>query len=316
MRYRKIMVAGCCMVVGVICTCVKQTSAQDADPFGGSTGSQHKATQAKVITRHSLNIVEHPVSLTHRLSDKIRQRLQAPITLDYDEEAWSDVEQDLESRLGINIILDQSAKDDSLDVDEPMSIQLRDVPGNYALRLLLGEKNATYFVQAGVVRVISLDESQEPEYFVRKVFDANSLLSAINRWNHLHRQKSKKPAAPESETSDSNHSTSSHSRVIVRAAASAGQYGGGGGGRGGGGSGVFVQGSSGPGTETSGLSPAEEQLTELIFQSVDQDQWMDYGSGMATMSVVCGQLVVFGSESLVTDIDELLSDLSVKLASD
>ena len=57
-------------------------------------------------------------------------------------------------------------------------------------------------------------------------------------------------------------------------------------------------------------------MTDLIYQSVDGDQWLVSGTGNATMSLVCGHLVVFGPENLISDIDELLSDLKVKLAAD
>ena len=238
MRYRNVMAISLCMACGVICTSVRQSSAQDADSFGGSSASQQKATQTKVITRRSLSNGDPSVSLPNRLSDKTRQRLQEPITLDYEEVSWSDVERQLEERLGINIILAQSAKDDSLDVDEPMSMQLRDVPGNYALRLLLREKNATYFVQSGVIQIISIDDAEtDPKYFVRKVFDVDDLLGAIKRWNDLHREEFEKPkdnpvpASPVPETPNASNSSNNNPRVIIRAAASAGQFGGGGGGR-------------------------------------------------------------------------------------
>ena len=64
------------------------------------------------------------------------------------------------------------------------------------------------------------------------------------------------------------------------------------------------------------MTSTGEQLTELIYQSFDEGQWKDFGGGSATMSMVCGQLVVFGPETLVSDIDELLADLRGKLASD
>ena len=230
MRYRKVMAISLCMACGVICTSVRQSSAQDADSFGGSSASQQKAAQTKVITRRSLSTGDPSVSLPNRLSDKTRQQLQKPITLDYEELSWSDVERQLEERLGINIILDQSAKDDSLDVDEPMSMKLRDVPGNYALRFLLREKNATYFVQAGVVRIISIDDAEsDSTFFVRRVFQVDDLLGAIKDWNHLHRNEFKKPkhdavpASPAPATPNASQSSSNNARVIVRTAASAGQ---------------------------------------------------------------------------------------------
>ena len=174
---------------------------------------------------------------------------------------------------------------------------------------MLGKWNATYFVRAGVVRIISLDDVQNGSgFFARKVFDVDDLLGAINQWNHLHQLELKKPedaAAPEtpaSESPNANHSSSDNSHLIVRASAAAGQHGGPG------------NGFRAPVVWRRSL--AGYQLTDLIYQSVDGDQWLVSGSGNATMSLVCGHLVVYGPETLISDIDELLSDLKGKLATD
>ena len=332
MRYRRTAVIGLCVGFGMLCaselpTFISAAVAQDADPFGGSPESQpsvqQKATRPEASDKQSAkNAGNSSQSSPTRLSDATRQLLREPVTIDYEEVPWSDVERDLESRLRINILLDQSAKDDSLVVDEPMSMKLRDVPGNYALRFLLREKNATYFVQAGVVRIISIDDAEsDPDYFVRRVFQVDDLLGAIKDWNHLHRNEFKKPkhdavpASPAPATPNASQSSSTNARVIFRTAASAGQFGGGGGGGGGGGFG-YSKGHSGRGTEASGMTPAGEQLTKLIRHSVNEEQWLETGSGLATMSLVCGKLVVFGTETLVSDIDELLADLRGKLATD
>ena len=252
MRLKKTALVGLCLFSGAIYTSTMQPSivtamlvAQDADPLGNSSASkqatQQKEAQPTASKKQPRGRIIRPASLATRMSDEARQRLKEPITLNYDEAAWSDVEQDLEARLKLNILLHHSAKDDSLDGDEPITISLSDVPGNHALRLLLQPKNATYVVQAGVVQIISLDDAHaDPSFFVRKVFDVGNLLATIT----------------------------------------------------------------------------SKQLTNLIYKSVGQEQWLENGNGLATLALAGDQLVVFGTETLISDLDELLADLSSKLASD
>lgn len=110
--------------------------------------------------------------------ERILRALEQPATLDYDEEAWSDVEADLESKFRINIVLTQSAKDDSLDVDEPMTANLRGIRLKNALRLMLKEKNATFIVRDEVLQIVSIDDAEtDPKFLVTNVYNVGDLVA-------------------------------------------------------------------------------------------------------------------------------------------
>ena len=110
--------------------------------------------------------------------ERILRALEQPATLDYDEEAWSDVEADLESKFRINIVLTQSAKDDSLDVDEPMTVNLRGIRLKNALRLMLKDKNATFIVRDEVLQIVSIDDAEtDPKFLVTNVYNVGDLVA-------------------------------------------------------------------------------------------------------------------------------------------
>lgn len=56
----------------------------------------------------------------------IRAKLGQPIDLSLNATPWSDVEELLENKLKLNIVLTRSAIDDSLSQDEPIFFTLRD----------------------------------------------------------------------------------------------------------------------------------------------------------------------------------------------
>ena len=177
MRYRKILVVGLSTFIGVICTSVEQTAAQDADPFG--SGEQPTAKQIS-----SAAITDKQASPRLSPAERIRKALSEPCTLDYDEAAWSDVEADLEARYQINIVLSQSARDDSLTDDDSITVNLRGIRLGNALRLMLMENNATFVAQDQVLRIISLDDAASaPHFFSRRIFDVSEILLAADGWH-------------------------------------------------------------------------------------------------------------------------------------
>lgn len=90
-------------------------------------------------------------------NDWVAAKLKGKITLDYDQSPWSDIEEDLENRLGVNIYLHPSAIDDSLTKDEPVTVHVT-APAGAALRTMLKMENANYVVKNQVVVVMSLDD--------------------------------------------------------------------------------------------------------------------------------------------------------------
>ena len=89
---------------------------------------------------------------------KTAQALDEPVTLLFDATPWSDIEETLEASLGINIALDQSAQNDSLSANEPITIDLHGIRAKNALTIMLWQKNATFRVKDGTVVIYSLDD--------------------------------------------------------------------------------------------------------------------------------------------------------------
>jgi hypothetical protein len=115
------------------------------------------------VERIKPDIVETKESKKKRLervaadNDLVAAKLKGKITLKYDETRWSEVEVDLEKRLGVNIYLERSAIDDSLTKAQPVTVNVTAAAGD-ALRTTLKMNNATYVVKNQVVTVISLDD--------------------------------------------------------------------------------------------------------------------------------------------------------------
>ncbi len=125
-------------------------------------------------------------SCPDRLSDATRRnmeteaKLREVVSLEYLEVPWKEIEQDLEERGAFNIFLDQSARDDSLNEDEPLTFQLSDIPLEKALLMLLAEKNATFHIDHGIVVVISRDDAEDPRYMKVKMYNCRDLIDEID----------------------------------------------------------------------------------------------------------------------------------------
>ncbi len=112
-------------------------------------------------------------------SNDLDEKLRMPANFDFDEVPFGEVMGELQNNYRINMVLDQSAKDDSLTKDEPVSCRLRQVRLATFLRFLLQTKNATYVVDEGILRIISLDVASDAEFHRRKIFDCRPLLDRI-----------------------------------------------------------------------------------------------------------------------------------------
>ena len=123
-------------------------------------------------------------STTTRENQKIEQALDQLCRFEYDETPFIDVMDDLREHYGFNVLLDTSAKDDSLTEDEPLTFSIVDIPLRDALALMLMEKNATFQIDHGVLKIISLDVADAPEYMRRKIFDCRALLMKMRDPQH------------------------------------------------------------------------------------------------------------------------------------
>jgi len=79
-------------------------------------------------------------------------------------------------RLGLPIVLDQSAQDDSLDYQENLTLPLPYEPLGVRLRHALAEHNAALCITDGLLRIISLDDAgTDPRFLTTLVYDVTSL---------------------------------------------------------------------------------------------------------------------------------------------
>ncbi|MFT5304122.1 MAG: hypothetical protein ACI87E_004110 [Mariniblastus sp.] len=80
------------------------------------------------------------------------------------------------NRLGLPTILSVSAKDDSLDFDDHIELPLPN--SSLRTRLFAGLKdvNATIWYAENRIGIISLDDSEESEYFLTATYDVTSLV--------------------------------------------------------------------------------------------------------------------------------------------
>jgi hypothetical protein len=124
--------------------------------------------------------VNQGLSETTRRNRLIDEKLTKPIEWDFNETPFSDVRSMLANQLEANVFLDQTAKDDSLTDDAPVTFVASSLPGKDALHLMLRDYNATYVVQRGVINVISLDVATDPEYMRRKIFNCAALFNSEN----------------------------------------------------------------------------------------------------------------------------------------
>ena len=115
-----------------------------------------------------------------RRTVETRAKLSQVIDFNEMETPFLEIMDRLASEYGLNILLDITARDDSLSEDEPITFRVTGVPGGKALRLMLREKNATFVIQEGIVRVISLDVATDPDYFTRRIIDVSGLLDTIS----------------------------------------------------------------------------------------------------------------------------------------
>ena len=259
--------------------------------------------------------------------------LKQAVDLDFDGIPFVEVIEELADTTGLNFILTDSASDDALPDDEPITFKITGMPLEKALDLMLATKNATYVIDSGVVLFISLDEAEDEKWFRVKMFDCRELVKAL--------PKSAPPVK------------------LINFGGAFGRSGRGreggfdGSGGGGGGGGVFSiappshqsQPQTGNNTkkQTAKKSPSESQLLDKKLQQImkmleqeatrrqpqpsveytletlvrsmaGSDTWVEGdGHGSASLKAVNGILIVRNSETILKQVENLLLDLEGKL---
>jgi len=213
--------------------------------------------------------------------------LESLCSLEYEETQFSDVKAELEEHYRLNIVLDQSAMDDSLTEEELVTVRLRGISLAKALDLMLRPFNATYTIDEGVVVIISKDNMFDPEHLRLKMFDCKKLVAALPA-----RGRQGFPIVP----------------------------------NGGGGGGVFciedaVKKETGGKAPPSAKTPkptsppsSENTLLNLVQTMIEPDSWSrDSQGGEGRAEVINGILIVHQTESVLRQISEMLKDLRGKV---
>lgn len=307
--------------------------AQQEDPFGaggGPVGGNQKAENP--FGSPDVKPEAKPTTPAKRQkkvdwNKKIRDALSSQWNPDYEEIAFTEVMDELQERYKINVLLDQSARDDALSEDTPVTFKVTGITLDKALALMLRPHNASYVVKNDVLHVISLDVANDPENFRREIIDCRSLLRLIAQ-NEKYRVGTPISIYP-----------------ISEAARTGGAGGGGGGGFGGGGrghgGGVFniitaqdekelaekakvggdkVRKGQSTATTKSFIAgnyvvkyqTAEPMLLDLIRTMVDPEGWDDT-NGDGTAQIVGGCLVISQTEEVIVEIQSLIQDLERRL---
>ncbi len=255
-----------------------------------------------------------------RRNIEIRKLLTTEASLDFEDTEFADVMDYLMDKHGFNVVLDHSARDDSLQVDTPISFKITDIPLNKSLKLMLRDHNATYVVNSGVVRIISMDVASDPEYFSRQIFDVSNLLQQIAQ---LEKHRIGTPRGVSSNVRGGgifcvpNQDLRPESKPVDQAAKqiqnlAAGELS------------TEETAVPMPAQNTAGLSAqaasetpehelrtAENMLIDLIKTTIAPDSWTNT-NGDGTLEILGGLMVVGQTEEISEAIGELLQDLSFR----
>lgn len=317
--------AGTIFLAAAVCSTGLSNSTDDNEPNGSATSKN----RLRIST-----------------DEEIEKKLQQPAAMDYDEVEFVEVMNELRDHNGINVVLDQSAQDDSLTEDELITIHVSNINLSTALHLMLNEKNATYLVSDGVLKIISLDVASDPEFFQTKIINCRDLLAKIAQADPRVGQPVSIQRFTHGGGFGSGGAPNSKGGGVFNLMP---QAGGGGGGFGGGGGGGFGGGGGRPisispehlmltqgmatefanqdadkdGNQVTANKPtaqgpivtlmtAERLLLELIRVTVDPDGWDDT-SGDGTIVIMGGLMVISQSQKTIEDVEKLLAELNQKM---
>ncbi len=248
-------------------------------------------------------------------------KLSNRIDLVYQDTPLSEVMKDLRDQFDINILLDQSARDDALSDDEPITFTCKNIRAHKGIRLMLLNHNGTFVLDEGILRIISMDVASDSEYFARRIFDVRQLLKQI--------------AVGEKDRIEASQVQPGQINIYASGFGLAG----GGSGRGGG---LFrIQDTETP-NETPSLDEQLEKIEEtddaniviqgplkvvkrmapsrtpqnLLLESIKMhvapDGWSDT-NGDATIEIIAGLLIVHAREETLDEVNDLINEMNNRM---
>lgn len=251
-------------------------AAQDSSTFAAAAKTQSNPGMSESGWRHEL----------------IQRKLNEPCDMDFDERPWNEVEEEIETTLGCNIILHSSAVDDSLSEDEPITCNLTGINFRNALRLILAKKNATFSVRNGVIIIISKDDMEDPLFMTNSTFSVAPLLASISRKETGRIGKprvTKHPAVTQIDEGSADPAIKVEEKRVSAEGLS----------------------ETNPSVE---LNTAESLLIDLVQSTFRPHRWKASGQGEATFNIIGGQAVAFCDDELADDLRDFLKDLEFQLS--
>ena len=301
MRFTTLAVAGA-FLAAVFTMAMWPAGARFGAPAATMATTQDDGTAAEAKPAASMQM-----SQSTKSDLETEQALKLITDLEYDQTVITDVLSELGEKFGLNFMLTYSAKDDALTEDETVTIKLSQISLGKGLLLMLENYNATYVIDEGVVRIISLDEAGDFKWMRTKMFDCRALSKVLPK---VLPKPTLKPLV-----------------VKKNSGGRGGRFGGGGSGvSGGGGSGKDAKDNEANSEKLaiayekwaaalnqhlkSKKNPTgEDTLLDLVRSMVDPDGWNGGVFGNAEAKVVNGVLVVTNSEANLKKIEDLLTDL-------
>ena len=298
-----------------------------ADPFAPSAPKKPKEAKPLVSGNRTATVSHEDKTWEDKTWDaRIHDALDSQCVLSYDETPWMEIEEALESQFKINIVLDQSARDDSLTEDEPVSCNLKGLSLRKALRIMLRKKNAAAIVKNEVLLIISLDDAEDSRFMVHSFINVRPLLARLKELEKdrigTPRLVYRLPVA-----------------TVIPVVGSVETNFGGHSGNSGGAGGVFnvqalpqkkapvkqpqVEVASTK-EESKAVEPqvpvemvtAESLLIDLIHSSCDHETWYKTGNGLATCDIVGGIVVARTTPEGADNLQEFLESLTESVLKD
>ncbi|MDA7928853.1 hypothetical protein N9B54_02720 [Mariniblastus sp.] len=325
MRFATFSVVGCFLAVILIMAMWPENS-----QFG-SPGRSLAKVQDQRFQKPESSVLA--VSQDTSQADAAEKAMRVMISFDLAEQSFAEVKKQLEKKTGLNFLLTSSAIDDSLAAEQPITFQIGAVPLNKALALMLETHNATYMIDGGVVKIISLDDALDPEWHRIKMFDCVKLLTLLpetsplaptnglleggakdssvggakesgvggNRAGGMFAIQPTTPqlAAPQPESSGIRQDSGGSDTKLLEQKLSQLV--------------AMVQVQAQAKAERSQVKPSSEHtLLDLVTSMISPDSW-EQNMGTGKIRVINGILVVSQTESTLIKIDGFLADLKMKV---
>ena len=168
-----VVVAVCCLPAAV---CFGQNGA--ADPFAESAESAGVVVAASVpgALFHGQPLVEQAVNIDNALRQPV-------VDADYYDVPIGDVLEEFKARFEIPILIHESARDNNLDADYPITLQLTNVPLHSTLELLLEKHDCTIAIHNDVLQVVSNDAATE--FMEKRIYDCSKLIERAKSKDQL-----------------------------------------------------------------------------------------------------------------------------------